>query len=110
MRTIVKHANRRLYDAHERRAITLVDVSELVISGELIVVVDKASGEDITVVTLLQSVLERLRRRSSGELDGDDIDRLVAALRSAMVAGQGTGDTYDADGPGTSAGTAGGAA
>ena len=44
MRTIVKHANRRLYDARERRAVTLLEVSQLGIAGESISVVDKSSG------------------------------------------------------------------
>ncbi len=113
MRTIVKHANRRLYDARERRAVTLLEVSQLVIAGESIFVVDKASGEDITVVTLLQSLLERLKRRSSEGLRAEDADRLVAALRMAMLAGTRAGDSYDSEvetGVGSNAGAVGGAA
>lgn len=113
MRTIMKHANRRLYDASERRSITLVDVSELVIKGEPILVVDKPSGEDITVVTLLQSVLERLKRSSAEGLESEEIDRLVAALKDAMAAGSVAGDAYDPEADvsgGSSAGAAGGAA
>ena len=113
MRTIIKHANRRLYDASERKVITLLGVSELVVAGESISVVDKASGEDITVVTLLQSVLERLKRRSSEGLGEEDAERLVAALRTAMAVGSDGGDSYDSEaeaGHGTSTGTAGGVA
>ena len=113
MRTIIKHANRRLYDASERKVITLLGVSELVVGGESICVVDKASGEDITVVTLLQSLLERLRRRSSEELREEDADRLVAALRTAMATGCEAGESYDSEaeaGHRTGAGTAGRAA
>ena len=113
MRTIVKHANRRLYDASERRAVTLLEVSQLVIGGESISVVDKASGEDITVVTLLQSLLERLKKRSSEGLGAEDADRLVAALRIAMLAGTPAADSYDSGaetGVGNSTGAVGGAA
>ena len=110
MRTISKHANRRLYDASERRPITLLEISELVTSGESIHVVDKPSGEDITVVTLLQSLLERLKRRSSGGLEAEEIDRLVAALRASMAARVTGGDPYDSEGRATGAGTVGGAA
>ncbi len=113
MRTIIKHANRRLYDASERKVITLLGVSELVVGGESIRVVDKASGEDITVVTLLQSLLERLRRRSSEGLREEDAVRLVAALRTAMAPGCEAGDSYDSEaeaGQRTGAGTAGRAA
>ena len=113
MRTIIKHANRRLYDASERRAITLMEISRLVIGGESISVVDRSSGEDITVVTLLQSLLERLRRRSSEGLGPEDADRLVAALKTAMVAGTRAGDPYDSEaetGVRSRTGAAGGAA
>ncbi len=113
MRTIIKHANRRLYDASERQVITLLGVSRLVVGGESICVVDKASGEDITVVTLLQSLLERLRRRSSERFGEEDADRFVAALRAAMAPGCEAGDPYDSEAEAsdrTGAGTAGTAA
>ena len=113
MRTIIKHANRRLYDTSDRKVVTLLGVSELVVGGESIRVVDKASGEDITVVTLLQSLLERLRRRSSEGFRLEDADRLVAALRTAMATGCEAGDSYDSEaeaGHRTSVDTAGRAA
>jgi len=113
LRTIIKHANRRLYDSSACGAITLLGVSELVIGGESIFVVDKVSGEDITVVTLLQSLLERLKKFSSEELGAEDTDRLVAALKVAMQAGTRAGDSYDSEvetGVGSSAGAVGGAA
>ncbi len=111
MRTIIKHANRRLYDASERRAITLLEISELVVAGETISVLEKVTGEDITVVTLLQSVLERLRRGAPGGIDVGEVDGLVAAMRTAMAAV--AGETYDPEieaGSGTVARTVGGAA
>jgi len=113
LRTIIKHANRRLYDASERKAITLLGISELVVRGASVRVVDKASGEDITVVTLLQSLLERLRRRSAEGVRLEDADRLVAALREAMVTGCEAGDSHDTEaeaGQRTSAGAVGRAA
>ena len=95
MRTISKHANRCLYDARARRPITLLEVAELVAGGEAVSVVDKASGEDITVVTLLQSLLELLKRRSSEGLEVEEVDRLVAALRAAMATVTGAGEAFD---------------
>jgi hypothetical protein len=111
LRTIIKHANRCLYDASERRAITLLEVAELAAAGEPMSVVDKASGEDITVVTLLQSLLELLKRRSSGGLEDGEVDGLVGALRAALATV--AGESFEADvdaGVGRGAGTAGGAA
>ncbi len=86
MRRITKHANRRLYDAQEGRTITLVELSDMVVGGESVHVTDKASGEDITAVTLIQSILERLRRRPSGDGAGAEAERLVTALRRVMLA------------------------
>jgi polyhydroxyalkanoate synthesis regulator protein len=113
LRTIIKHANRRLYDTLERRTVTLLEVSELVTGGESISVIDKASGEDITAVTLLQSLLERLRKRSAEILEAHEVDRLVAELREAMALRRGAAEPREAGldaGVGTGAGTAGGAA
>jgi polyhydroxyalkanoate synthesis regulator protein len=110
LRTIIKHANRRLYDARERRTVTLLEVSDLVTGGESISVVDKASGEDITAVTLLQSLLERLRRGSTGSLEAHEVDRLVAELRAAMGLRRGAAEPREPGmeaGLGTGAGTAG---
>jgi polyhydroxyalkanoate synthesis regulator protein len=108
LRTIIKHANRRLYDGRERRTVTLLEVAQLVTGGETVTVLDKASGADITAVTLLQSLLEILRRRSADGLEAQELDRLVAALRAAMAPG-GAGGPYEhesEDGLGGEASTA----
>lgn len=96
MRRIIKHANRRLYDASQGRSITLLELSDLVARGERVSVEHKGTGEDITAVTLLQSVLERLKRRPGDGLESGDCDRLIAALRTAMEAGRGRGGQYEA--------------
>ena len=85
MRTIIKHANRRLYDAKEGRPITLLELSELVLCGEQISVRDKVTDRDITAVALIQSVLEHVRRRPAGGMAAAEAERIVAALRSAIV-------------------------
>jgi polyhydroxyalkanoate synthesis regulator protein len=82
-RYIIKHANRRLYDLLERRVITLLELSDLVAAGEVVTVRHKGTGEDITAVTLLASVLERLRRRPSEGLCKRVVERLAAAVRGA---------------------------
>lgn len=85
MRRIIKHANRRLYDTKAGRVITLLELSELVLAGEDISVRDKSTDEDITAVALLQSVLERLRRRSDFGMAAEEAERLVAAVTTAMA-------------------------
>jgi hypothetical protein len=123
LRRIIKHANRRLYDAEKRRATTLLELSDLALDGTQIAVVDKASGEDITALVLIQSILERLRRGPAGGICAADARRLLDALSRAIAAGtEGSGlfemDTEGAIGDGAPpegtlsghAGTTGGAA
>jgi len=55
-RLIRKYANRRLYDAHDSRHVTLDDLRKLIAGGQRIKVVDDKSGEDITRSILLQII------------------------------------------------------
>jgi len=55
-RLIRKYANRRLYDAHDSRHVTLDDLRKLIGGGQRIKVVDDKSGEDITRSILLQII------------------------------------------------------
>ncbi|MBD3368314.1 MAG: hypothetical protein GF405_09135 [Candidatus Eisenbacteria bacterium] len=81
-RHIVKYSNRRLYDPTGGRQITLVDLSDLVLSGEDVTVEQKDTGADITAVTVLQSVIERIRKRSCR--DRLETRRLLDAVRRAI--------------------------
>ena len=58
-RTIKKYANRRLYDTHASKHVTLEGIRQLVVEGEDIVVVDDTSGQDITRSILLQVIAEQ---------------------------------------------------
>jgi polyhydroxyalkanoate synthesis repressor PhaR len=58
-RTIKKYANRRLYDTHASRHVTLEGIRQLVAGGEDVTVVDDTSGRNITRNILLQVVLEQ---------------------------------------------------
>jgi polyhydroxyalkanoate synthesis repressor PhaR len=58
-RTIWKYPNRRLYDALERRYITLADIHELVLARADFAVIEKRGRADITRSILLQIVSER---------------------------------------------------
>ena len=55
-RLIRKYANRRLYDAHDSRHVTLDDLRKLIASGERIKVVDDKTGDDLTRSMLLQII------------------------------------------------------
>ena len=84
VRRIIKYSNRRLYDAVQARTITLLELSDLIAAGENVTVEQKETGEDITGVTLLQSVLERLRRNHGGPGGQAALERLLAAARTAI--------------------------
>ena len=83
-RRIIKYSNRRLYDTAQGRSITLLELSDLVAAGETVSVELKGTGEDITAVTLLQSILEHLRHRPNGLLESGVADRFVSSVRRAI--------------------------
>jgi polyhydroxyalkanoate synthesis repressor PhaR len=59
---IKKYANRKLYDTHTSRYITLEGISQLVREGEDIQVVERDSGRDLTPLILSQIVVGEEKR------------------------------------------------
>ncbi|HSS60415.1 MAG TPA: polyhydroxyalkanoate synthesis regulator DNA-binding domain-containing protein [Candidatus Limnocylindrales bacterium] len=59
---IKKYANRKLYDTHTSRYITLEGIAQLVRDGHEIKVVDRDDGHDLTQLTLSQIVLSEEKR------------------------------------------------
>jgi polyhydroxyalkanoate synthesis repressor PhaR len=57
-RLIKKYPNRRLYDTKQSKYITLSQLRQLIIGGELIKVIDSTTEDDITRSILLQIILE----------------------------------------------------
>jgi hypothetical protein len=107
VRRIIKHANRRLYDTERRGAITLLELSELVLEGAELAVEDKTTGEDITALVLIQSILERLRRRPTAGMRADDARRLLGALERAIATTTGGPERFEPESQGTVTGHAG---
>jgi polyhydroxyalkanoate synthesis repressor PhaR len=64
-RVIKRYSNRKLYDVHARRYISLEELGGLVRGGETVQVVDNATGEDITSQTLTLVILEEGKRGPS---------------------------------------------
>jgi polyhydroxyalkanoate synthesis repressor PhaR len=60
---IKRYSNRKLYDTQESRYVTLEEIEEMIRAGREISVVDAATGEDLTSVTLAQIILESERNR-----------------------------------------------
>jgi polyhydroxyalkanoate synthesis repressor PhaR len=58
---IKRYSNRKLYDTEESRYVTLDEIEEMIRDGKEIAVVDAATGEDLTSVTLAQIILENER-------------------------------------------------
>ena len=65
-RLIKRYANRKLYDTHDKRYVTLEQIAQLVRDGEDIKVIDNESTKDLTSVTLSQILVEQERKREGG--------------------------------------------
>ena len=98
---IKRYSNRKLYDTQESRYVTLEEIEEMIRTGREISVVDAASGEDLTSVTLTQIILENERtRRASlpsaflhqlikhGESWQDFVQKSMRASLEGMVTSQ----------------------
>ena len=67
---IKRYSNRKLYDTQESRYVTLEEIEEMIRAGKEISVVDAASGEDLTSVTLTQIILENERNHRADAAHG----------------------------------------
>lgn len=61
---IKRYPNRKLYNTSTKQYITLTGLADLIREGAEIQVIDHASGEDLTAVTLTQVVLEQEKKHS----------------------------------------------
>jgi len=73
---IKRYSNRKLYDTQESRYVTLDEIEEMIRGGREISVVDAASGEDLTSVTLTQIILEH-ERNHRGTLPTGFLHQLI---------------------------------
>ncbi|HEX2798524.1 MAG TPA: polyhydroxyalkanoate synthesis regulator DNA-binding domain-containing protein, partial [Thermoanaerobaculia bacterium] len=56
-RRIVRYRNRKLYEARERRFVTLGDLAKAVSEGDRVEVIAADTGEDITVKILSRALV-----------------------------------------------------
>ena len=63
MRVIKRYSNRKLYDTHDSRYVTLDQLADLVRQGEEIRVVDKTTDRDLTSATLAQIIFEEEKKQ-----------------------------------------------
>jgi polyhydroxyalkanoate synthesis repressor PhaR len=59
IRTIKKYPNRRIYDTHDSKYITINDVRDMVVNGIEFKVIDTQSKKDITRSILLQIIIDQ---------------------------------------------------
>jgi polyhydroxyalkanoate synthesis repressor PhaR len=63
-RIIKRYSNRKLYDTKDSRYVTLLQIAEMVRSGEEVQIVDNNTKDDLTEVTLAQIIYEEQKSRS----------------------------------------------
>ena len=85
-RTIKKYANRRLYDTHASRHVTLEGIRQLIADGEEITVVEDTSGRDITRSILLQ-VIADLEQRGRPILSAGMLRQVIRCYGNAQQQG-----------------------
>ena len=92
MRVIKRYPNRKLYDTAAKQYITLDGIALLIREEQKVRVVDHASGEDLTTLTLTQVIFEQEKKRS-GFLPQSVLTSLIqaggetmGALRRALAA------------------------
>ena len=81
MRVIKRYSNRKLYDTHDSRYVTLDQLAELVRQGEEIRVVDKTTDKDLTSATLAQIIFEEEKRAPKLP-----VERLRQIIRTGLPA------------------------
>jgi polyhydroxyalkanoate synthesis repressor PhaR len=98
---IKRYSNRKLYDTQESRYVTLEEIEEMIRAGREVSVVDAASGDDLTSVTLTQIILENERNHRSalpaaflhqlikyGETWQDFVQRSMRSSMEGLVSNQ----------------------
>jgi polyhydroxyalkanoate synthesis repressor PhaR len=65
-RVIKRYSNRKLYDTKDSRYVTLLQIADMVRSGEDVQIIDNATKEDKTDVTLALIISEELKARPRG--------------------------------------------
>ena len=64
-RVIKRYSNRKLYDTKDSRYVTLLQIAEMVRTGEEVQIIDNNSKEDLTEVTLAQIIYEEQKQKAA---------------------------------------------
>ena len=63
-RIIKRYSNRKLYDTKDSRYVTLLQIAEMVRTGEEVQIIDNNTKDDLTEVTLAQIIYEEQKAHS----------------------------------------------
>src|SRR6476619_5420597 len=64
-RVIKRSSNRKLYDTKDSRYVTLLQIAEMVRTGEDVQIIDNNTKDDLTEVTLAQIIYEEQKQKAS---------------------------------------------
>src|SRR5512132_1237746 len=91
-RVIKRYSNRKLYDTKDSRYVTLHQIGELVRAGEEVQIIDNATKEDKTEVTLALIISEDLKSKPRSvplgtlrDLIQERGERLLTQLREGPI-------------------------
>jgi polyhydroxyalkanoate synthesis repressor PhaR len=92
-RVIKRYSNRKLYDTRESRYVTLLQIADMVRAGEDVQIIDNASKEDKTEVTLALIISEELKSQPRSvplgtlrDLIHQRGEKLLSQLREGPIA------------------------
>ena len=91
-RVIKRYSNRKLYDTRDSRYVTLLQIGEMVRAGEEVQIIDNATKEDKTEVTLALIISEDLKAQPRSvplgtlrDLIQERGERLLSQLREGPI-------------------------
>lgn len=85
MPTIKRYPNRKLYNTETKQYVTLERIASLVREGQDVRVVDYATGEDLTAITLTQIVFDQ-EKKAGGFVPHSVLSGLVQAGGKTLAA------------------------
>ncbi len=89
MPVIKRYLNRKLYDTEAKQYVTLQEIAALIRQGKDVQVIDQATGEDLTALTLAQIISEQ-EKKPGGFLPPPVLTSLVQAGGETLSAMQRT--------------------
>jgi polyhydroxyalkanoate synthesis repressor PhaR len=91
-RIIKRYSNRKLYDTKDSRYVTLLQIAEMVRTGEEVQIIDNNTKDDLTEITLAQIIYEEQKAHSRNvplqtlkELIHARTEKVLADLREGPI-------------------------